>query len=583
MDQQNLTFAKIPILDTGKFEQWQFRIQQYFQHEYYALWDVIEFRDSYEAPDDVVSTSLATEGTSKNKERTFALTTEDMQKRKNDVKARTTLLLALPDEHQLRFTKNSSGKEDVNTASIPTASTNVSPTSVNIGAEEDSIQGTDVAGFDKSKVECFNCHKMGHFARECRAPRSQDRRRRDNYRQGSKVEEQAPKALMAIDGVGQDWSFMENKEEDHALVADEETPTEFALMAKTSADSEVFDNSLCFKTCKKSTDSLNSKITELTDKLSDTKNTLYHYKLGLSQVKSRLIEFKNQEVKYCEKIRGLEFKVEARSNRIKCLTNELELLKKEKEGLERKLTGFQSASKDLDSLLKSQRSDKNKKGLGYNDIVTDYSKPSPAIESTSDDFQNRNPSVTETGASPSNIVSKPFIKFVKVTNSPTKNKADKVETFRKTTVKYAELYRKTSKSVDHLSYNCGKWVDHGRTWEKNNNTHKSRTPKIVFHKAGSLQMRTNRPYMNAAQSKRTSFYKPAHSYNKRPFQRTSVVRSQFRGPRVATVNRNFPTVNRKFPTGNRKFPTGNTKFSTADMGNKGKVVKASACWIWKPI
>nr|GFC19192.1 hypothetical protein [Tanacetum cinerariifolium] len=28
-----------------------------------------------------------------------------------------------------------------------------------------SIQGSDVAGFDKSKVECFNCHKMGYFAR----------------------------------------------------------------------------------------------------------------------------------------------------------------------------------------------------------------------------------------------------------------------------------------------------------------------------------------------------------------------------------------------------------------------------------
>nr|GFC87913.1 hypothetical protein [Tanacetum cinerariifolium] len=37
------------------------------------------------------------------------------------------------------------------------------------------IQGSDVTGFDKSKVECFNCHKMGHFIRECRAPRSQEK------------------------------------------------------------------------------------------------------------------------------------------------------------------------------------------------------------------------------------------------------------------------------------------------------------------------------------------------------------------------------------------------------------------------
>nr|GFB56334.1 hypothetical protein [Tanacetum cinerariifolium] len=41
------------------------------------------------------------------------------------------------------------------------------------------------------------------------------------------------------------------------------------------------------------------------------------------------------------------------------------LVKKEKEGFDRKLTGFESASKDLDTLLGSQRTDKNKEGLGY--------------------------------------------------------------------------------------------------------------------------------------------------------------------------------------------------------------------------
>nr|GEX57857.1 hypothetical protein [Tanacetum cinerariifolium] len=86
------------------------------------------------------------------------------------------------------------------------------------------IQSTDVAGFDKSKVKCFNYHKMGHFSRECRAPKSQDMGRRENFKQGSKTEAQTPKALMAIDEVGWDWSYMANEEENHALVADQEAP-----------------------------------------------------------------------------------------------------------------------------------------------------------------------------------------------------------------------------------------------------------------------------------------------------------------------------------------------------------------------
>nr|GEW16982.1 hypothetical protein [Tanacetum cinerariifolium] len=105
------------------------------------------------------------------------------------------------------------------------------------------IQGTNVAGFDKSKVECFNYHKMGHFARECRAPRSQDKGRREIYKQGSKVEESAPKALMAIDGVGWDWSNMANEEENHALLSDDEALTEFVFMDKSSSSSKNKGNS----------------------------------------------------------------------------------------------------------------------------------------------------------------------------------------------------------------------------------------------------------------------------------------------------------------------------------------------------
>nr|GEZ51405.1 hypothetical protein [Tanacetum cinerariifolium] len=88
-----------------------FQIQQYLQHEHYALWAVIEFGDSYEVPASAETTETASGGTGKKTRRIVTVTTEDMQKRKNDVKARTTLLRSLPDEHQLRFSKYKTAQE----------------------------------------------------------------------------------------------------------------------------------------------------------------------------------------------------------------------------------------------------------------------------------------------------------------------------------------------------------------------------------------------------------------------------------------------------------------------------------------
>nr|GEX38067.1 putative ribonuclease H-like domain-containing protein [Tanacetum cinerariifolium] len=117
---------------------------------------------------------------------------------------------------------------------------------------------------------------------------------------------------------------------------------------------------------------------------------------------------------------------------------------------------------------------KNKEGLGYSvvpppsaqiyyppkkdmswtglsefvdDTITDYSRHAPTVESSPDDAQNINPSVTATEASPNTISHKPFIKFVKPADSPTVVKTEKKETVRKTSIKYAELYRKPSKKL----------------------------------------------------------------------------------------------------------------------------------------
>nr|GEY26501.1 retrovirus-related Pol polyprotein from transposon TNT 1-94 [Tanacetum cinerariifolium] len=152
--------------------------------------------------------------------RIVTLTTDDIQKKKNNVKARTTLLLSLPDEHQTRHLFlpqrtaamkmttlyvlpllalhfplaikfkdiNQIDDDDIEEMDIKWNMALLSMRADKfwkITGKKISKQGSDVAGFDKSKVKCFNCHKMCHFARECKAPRSQERGRKESYRQGS--------------------------------------------------------------------------------------------------------------------------------------------------------------------------------------------------------------------------------------------------------------------------------------------------------------------------------------------------------------------------------------------------------------
>ncbi|GJX35003.1 copia protein [Tanacetum coccineum] len=67
-----------------------------------------------------------------------------------------------------------------------------------------SMNGTETIGFDKSMVKCYNCHKRGYFARECRAPRNQENKNRENTKRVVPVKTTTSNALVSCDGSGYD-------------------------------------------------------------------------------------------------------------------------------------------------------------------------------------------------------------------------------------------------------------------------------------------------------------------------------------------------------------------------------------------
>ncbi|GJS44324.1 putative ribonuclease H-like domain-containing protein [Tanacetum coccineum] len=374
-------------------------MEQYLTHSDYALWEVIVNGD---AP---AVASASAEGPIPLK------TAKQKLARKNKLKAKSTLLLAIPDEHLLKFhgikDAKTLNKSDLDTISMDdlynnlkvyeaeiksqsslssnyqnvafVSSENTSSTNevVNTTHEvttldnEDleqidtddleemdlkwqvamltmrvkrflkktgrnlNFNGKETVGFDKTKVECYNCHRRGHFARECRAPRNQGNRNRDALRRIIPVETPA-NALVVQDGIGSSSS--------------------------SSSNTEVQN---CSKECLESYQSLQKQYDQQRDALKKSNLEIIGYQLGLESLEARIVVHQKNEAVYEEDIAFLKYDVKVRDNSITKLKNQLAEALREKDDLKLKLEKFETSSMKLTKLINSQISVNNKSGVGF--------------------------------------------------------------------------------------------------------------------------------------------------------------------------------------------------------------------------
>ncbi|GKD33109.1 hypothetical protein Tco_1248618 [Tanacetum coccineum] len=155
--------------------------------------------------------------------------------------------------------------------------------------------------------------------------------------------------MVAIDGAGFDWSY----------VTDDEVPTNMALLA--FSDSKVHND----KNCLKRFETINTQLDDLRIEINKSKFNLATYKRGLASLEEQLVFYKKNEVIFCEQLIVLKRDISYKDSEISMLKNELEKLKQEKESNQLKIENFENASKSLDKLIRSQITDKSRKGVGF--------------------------------------------------------------------------------------------------------------------------------------------------------------------------------------------------------------------------
>nr|GEV46588.1 hypothetical protein [Tanacetum cinerariifolium] len=197
---QNNAVAKLPLLKQGDYEMWKLRIEQYFQVQDYALWDVIENGNSFKpvprttANADATQARFSRNDATKNTQRTLL-----KQMHENFNAPRTESL----DSIFNRLTN------EVDTASIQVIAVSIAVSTVSSHDNTDNLSNATAYAFLENQP---NRSQLVHEDLE--------QIHKDDLEEMDLKWQYIFKAMAAIDGAGFDWSYM----------ADDEVPTDIALM-----------------------------------------------------------------------------------------------------------------------------------------------------------------------------------------------------------------------------------------------------------------------------------------------------------------------------------------------------------------
>ncbi|GJY16406.1 putative ribonuclease H-like domain-containing protein [Tanacetum coccineum] len=200
-----------------------------------------------------------------------------------------------------------------------------------------------------------------------RSGRNQGRRSYgDNGRSNAPTNESSSQALVAQDGLGgYDWSNDFEVE-----------PVNYALMAISSSSSSSSSDSevqKCSKQCLESFKTLQKNYDTEREKHNKAKLEIRGYEIALESLESRILGHEKNELAWGEKYEFQNYELKCREIKINNLNLELEKVVKERDELKDKIAKWEESTKNLNEILNSQMSARDKTGLGYSTQLNELS------------------------------------------------------------------------------------------------------------------------------------------------------------------------------------------------------------------